>query len=104
MFSIYDTKELKMPDGSLIDYELIKKYTPTKTIKITHKGHIDNATKLISNHKINLKLGYIMKFDILNKSLVPIKTLLIFTYSDLIDDDLNTPFYQKFNNELLTTS
>ena len=39
-----------------------------------------------------------MKFDILNKSLVPIKTLLIFTYSDLIDDDLNTPFSEQFNN------
>ena len=39
-----------------------------------------------------------MKFDILDKSLVPIKTLLIFTYSDLIDDDLNTPFSEQFNN------
>ena len=47
MFSIYDTKELKMPDGSLIDYELIKKYrTQSKKIKNDRK-----QTYLLSNRK-----------------------------------------------------
>ena len=53
MFSLSDIKELKLPDGSFINYELIKKYRRTVSLKITPKGLIVNAPILMTNYKIN---------------------------------------------------
>ena len=95
MFSIYDTKELKMPDGSLIDYELIKKYRRTLTIKITPKGLIVNAPILMSNHKINLLLE--------KKSKWIQKKLLLTTHKEEPFDIRTGEKFKIFDKEIFIT-
>ena len=53
MFNLSGTKQLKLTDGSYINYELIKKYRRTVSLKITPKGLIVNAPILMTNYKID---------------------------------------------------
>ena len=53
MFNLSGTKQLKLTDGSCINYELIKKYRRTVSLKITPKGLIVNAPILMTNYKID---------------------------------------------------
>ena len=53
MFNLSSTKQLKLTDGSCINYELIKKYRRTVSLKITSKGLIVNAPILMTNYKID---------------------------------------------------
>ena len=53
MFRLSDNKELNLPDGSSIKYELIKKYRRTISLKITPKGLVVNAPILMTNYRID---------------------------------------------------
>ena len=53
MFRLSDNKELSLPDGSSIKYELIKKYRRTISLKITPKGLVVNAPILMTNYRID---------------------------------------------------
>ena len=53
MLTLASTKQLKLHDGSFINYKLIKKYRRTISLKITPKGLVVNAPILMANYKIN---------------------------------------------------
>ena len=53
MFNLSGTQQLKLHDGSSINYELIKKNRRTISLKITPKGLVVNAPILMTNYKID---------------------------------------------------
>ncbi len=63
MFNLSGTKQLMLQDGSYINYELIKKYRRSISLKITPKGLVVNAPILMANYKIN----QLLPLDILFK-------------------------------------
>ncbi len=53
MFNLSGTKKVRLTDGSLISYELIKKSRRTLSLKITPKGLEVHAPLLISKSRID---------------------------------------------------
>ena len=53
MFNLSGTQQLKLHDGSSINYELIKKNRRTISLKITPKGLVVNAPILMTNYRID---------------------------------------------------
>ena len=53
MFNLSGTQQLKLDDGSSINYELIKKNRRTISLKITPKGLVVNAPILMTNYRID---------------------------------------------------
>ena len=93
MFSLSDIKELKLHDGSFINYELIKKYRRTVSLKITPKGLIVNAPILMTNYKINQLLQKKSKW-------IQKKLLLIFNDEEPFEIH-NDAKFKIFDKELL---
>ena len=93
MFSLSYTKELRLPDGSFINYELIKKYRRTVSLKITTKGLIVNAPILMTNYKIDQLLQKKSKW-------IQKKLLLTFNNEELFKLQNNMKF-KIFDKELL---
>ena len=93
MFSLSSIKELKLPDGSFVNYELIKKYRRTVSLKITPKGLIVNAPILMTNYKIN---------QLLQKKSKWIQKKLLFTFSNEKPFEINNDVtFKIFDKELL---
>ena len=93
MFSLSYTKELRLPDGSFINYELIKKYRRTVSLKITIKGLIVNAPILMTNYKID---------QLLQKKSKWIQKKLLFTFSNEKPFEINNDVtFKIFDKELL---
>jgi len=90
MFSFSNIKELKLPDGSFVNYELIKKYRRTVSLKITPKGLIVNAPILMTNYKINQLLKKKSKW-------IQKKLLLTFSNEDpfKIHNDVTFKIFDK---------
>jgi len=93
MFSLSDTKKLRLPDGSLINYELIKKNRRTVILKITPKGLIVNAPILMANYKID---------QLLHKKSKWIQKKLLLTINNEEPFELqNNMKFKIFDKELL---
>ena len=93
MFRLSDTKELRLPDGSFINYELIKKYRRTVSLKITIKGLIVNAPILMTNYKID---------QLLQKKSKWIQKKLLLTFNNEEPFELhNNMKFKIFDKELL---
>ena len=93
MFSLYDTKELRLPDGSFINYKLIKKYRRTVSLKITPKGLIVNAPILMTNSRID---------QLLQKKAKWIQKKLLLTFSNEEPFEIhNEVKFKILDNELL---
>ena len=93
MFSFSNIKELKLPDGSFVNYELIKKYRRTVSLKITPKGLIVNAPILMTNYKIN---------QLLKKKSKWIQKKLLLTFSNEKPFEINNDVtFKIFDKELL---
>ena len=93
MFSLSSIKELKLPDGSFVNYELIKKYRRTVSLKITPKGLIVNAPILMTNYKIN---------QLLKKKSKWIQKKLLLTFSNEKPFEINNDVtFKIFDKELL---
>ena len=58
MFSLYDTKELRLPDGSFINYKLIKKYRRTVSLKITpqYMRHLEQVKAGVTTQTCSLQV------------------------------------------------
>ena len=93
MFSLSDTKKLELHDGSFINYELIKKYRRTVSLKITPTGLIVNAPILMTNYRID---------QLLKKKSKWIKKKLLLTNNNKEPFEINKEAQFKIlNNELL---
>ena len=95
MFNLSGTKQLKLQDGSCINYELIKKYRRTISLRITPKGLIVNAPILMTNYKINQLLQ--------KKSKWIQKKLLLTIHNEVPFDIRNGETFKIFNNEIIIT-
>ena len=93
MFNLSGTKQLKLQDGSCINYELIKKYRQTISLKITPKGLIVNAPILMTNYKIDQLLQ--------KKSKWIQKKLLLTIHNKKPFEIRNGEIFKIFNNEIV---
>jgi len=95
MFSLSDIKELRLHDGSFINYELIKKYRRTLSLKITPKGLIVNAPILMTNYTIDQLLQ--------KKSKWIQKKLLLTSYNEEPFEIQNGVKFKILDKELVIT-
>ena len=95
MFSLSDIKELKLHDGSFINYELIKKYRRTVSLKITPKGLVVNAPILMTHYKIDQLLQ--------KKSKWIQKKLLLTSYNEEPFEIQNGVKFKILDKELVVT-
>ena len=93
MFNLSGTKQLKLTDGSCINYELIKKYRRTVSLKITPKGLIVNAPILMTNYKIDQLLQ--------KKSKWIQKKLLLTSHNEEPFEIQNGEKFKIFDKELI---
>ena len=95
MFNLSATKQLKLDDGSSINYELIKKNRRTISLKITPKGLVVNAPILMTNYNINQLLQ--------KKSKWIQKKLLLTIHNEAPFEIHNREIFRIFNNEIVIT-
>ena len=95
MFNLSGTKQLKLDDGSSINYELIKKNRRTISLKITPKGLVVNAPILMANYKIDQLLQ--------KKSQWIQKKLLLTSYNEEPFEIQNGVKFKILDKELVVT-
>ena len=95
MFNLSGTKQLKLDDGSSINYELIKKNRRTISLKITPKGLVVNAPILMANSKIDQLLQ--------KKSQWIQKKLLLTSYNEEPFEMQNGVKFKILDKELVVT-
>ena len=108
MFSLSGTQQLKLNDGSNINYELIKKNRRTISLKITPEGVVVSAPILMTKYKINQLLQ--------KKSKWIQKKLLLTSYNEepfeiqngvkfkILDKELEVTLREGENNISITGS
>tara|TARA_B100000768_G_scaffold165901_1_gene168835 strand:- start:850 stop:1566 length:717 start_codon:yes stop_codon:yes gene_type:complete len=95
MFSLSGTQQLKLNDGSNINYELIKKNRRTISLKITPEGLVVCAPILMTKYKINQLLQ--------KKSKWIQKKLLLTSYNEEPFEIQNRVKFKILNKELEIT-
>jgi len=95
MFNLSGTQQLRLHDGSSINYELIKKNRRTISLKITPKGLVVNAPILMTNYKIDQLLQ--------KKSKWIQKKLLLTSYNEEPFEIKNGVKFKILDKELVVT-
>jgi len=95
MFNLSGTQQLKLHDGSSINYELIKKNRRTISLKITPKGLVVNAPILMTHYKIDQLLQ--------KKSKWIQKKLLLTSYNEEPFEIQNGVKFKILDKELVVT-